>query len=294
MRNFVAARNSVDIAQVRTITALQCLISLILFLVSTARIASAHAFLGAACASAMRQGLHFRSTHDANLSAREKRVRRRVFWSVMNLDLYISSILGLPQIMDLSAVDPAIDTTIEIALNDVQKATYLTSGDKLALVASAKHIELMRILLKAQAALYPKPTDPPDSKKLNGTISVSLTKLQKVEDQFRAWAESLADVLSRPDDSEEAQSVRYEISICYYFAQIVLYRAFLHYLANQHEDSSIGQRQLSYAKTCVKMARKVIELSVEHQKRGLLCPASWSSVYTVCYSPRPALDFHTD
>lgn len=33
--------------------------------------------------------------------------------------------------------------------------------------------------------------------------------------------------------------------------------------------------------TCVEMAKKVIELSVEHQRKGLLCPASWPSVYTV-------------
>ncbi|KAK5070679.1 Gypsy retrotransposon integrase-like protein 1 [Exophiala xenobiotica] len=281
MRYFMAARDSMDFGQLRTMTNLQCVVGLILFLISTARMASAHAFLGAACASAMGQGLHFRSSHDISLSVREKRVRRRIFWAVMNLDMYISSILGLPPFMDFSAVDPAIDLTIEVALREAKTDAHLSSADKLALAASAKHIELMRIRFKAQAALFPKPADPPGAEKRNGTISVSVAKLQKVEDQFRAWAESLTDILSHPNENIETQSIKYEIKICYYFAQIVLYRAFLHYLANEHEDESVGQRQLSYARTCVEMAKKVVEVSIEHHKRGLLCPASWISVYTV-------------
>lgn len=72
--------------------------------------------------------------------------------------------------------------------------------------------------------------------------------------------------------------------ICYYFAQIVLYRAFLHYLTKRHDEDPVSQRQLSYAQTCVRMAEKVVETSIDHQRRGLLCPASWPSVYTVFIS----------
>jgi len=284
MRHFIAARLMLDIAHLRTIVSLQTVVGIILFLISTARIASAHAFLGVACAAAMRQGLHFRSTHESSFPDDEIKVRRRVFWAVMNLDMYVSGILGLPPFMDLSAVDPAIDITIEAALNEAKKDNDLSSGNRLALAASAKHIELMRILSKAQRTLYPKPADPPVTTKRNGTISVSVTKLEQVETQFREWAQSLTGIISYPSDSVETQSIKYEIYICYYFAQIVLYRAFLHYLAKQHEDKSVGQRQLSYARTCVRMATKVVEVSIEHQQKGLLCPASWPSIYTVFIS----------
>lgn len=79
-------------------------------------------------------------------------------------------------------------------------------------------------------------------------------------------------------------SVKYEMHICYYFAQIVLYRPFLHYLTKEHDDDPVSRRQLSYAQTCVRMAKKVVETSLDHQRRGLLCPASWPSVYTVFIS----------
>lgn len=202
----------------------------------------------------------------------------------MNLDMYISAILGLPPFMNLSAVDPAIDVTIESALKEAKSDNETLSPDGLALAASAKHIELMRIIFKAQRTLYPKPTDPPDSKELNATISVNVSKLQEVENQFREWAESLVDIFSHSDDSIETQSIRYELHLCYYFAQIVLYRAFLHYLAKQREGDPVGKRQLLYARTCVRMSTKVIEVSIEHQQRGLLCPASWPSIYTVFLS----------
>lgn len=213
MRYFIAAREMVDIAHLRTIVSLQAVISIILYLISTARMASAHAFLGAACASAMRQGLHFRSAYDAVLDEKERRVRRRVFWAIMNLDGYITSILGLPPFLDATAVDPAIDLTIKAALEEAKAnrsrplpdGTVLTSPDGIALMASAKHIELMCIVFKAQRALFPKPADPPDTHSRHGKISVSITKLQKVENAFRKWAESLTEILTHPDDSIETQ-----------------------------------------------------------------------------------------
>jgi len=204
MRHFVAARTMLDIAHLRTIVSLQSVIALILFLISTARMGSAYSFLGAACASAMRQGLHYRSAHEISIPDIERRVRRRLFWSIMNLDMYVSNILGLPPFMDLTAVDPAIDATIEYALREAQENESLLIDNRLALEASAKHIELMRIMFKAQMTLFPRPTDPPNAQKKNGTISVSLAKMQEVENQFREWAQSLTDILSNSSDTVEA------------------------------------------------------------------------------------------
>lgn len=191
-----------DIAHLRSLVSLQAVVSLILFLISTARIASAHAFVGVACAAAMRQGLHYRSTHEAEIPPSERKVRRRVFWAVMNLDMYVSSILGLPPFMDLSAVDPALDTTIELALSDFHNSEEKTA-DLLALAAAAKHIELLRIIFKAQRTLFPKPHDPPNATMQAGSITVSIPQLQKVESQFQEWAKSLTEIHSYPGTTDE-------------------------------------------------------------------------------------------
>ena len=281
---FVSARAKLDVAQLRTITALQTIICAILFLISTARMASAHAFIAAACASALRQGLHFRSTHEASIPHNERVVRRRVFWAVTNLDMYVSIVLGLPQFLNLASVDPTIDVTIAAALNEGHQTNGPSSTAQLSLAAAAKHMELMRIIFKAQATLYPKPTDPPDSLTQNGNITVSIAKLQEVEEQFRKWTDSLDSVLSYSGNDVQVLSIKYDVQLGYYFSQIVLYRAFVHYLAEPHSGDAMSHRRLSYATLCVEMAKKAVELSVVHQSRGLLCPASWSGIYTVFLS----------
>lgn len=123
----------------------------------------------------------------------------------MNLDMYVSGILGLPPFMDLTTVDPAIDLTIEHAVQEAQENEALLIDNRLGLEASAKYIEVMRIASKAHAALYPRPTDPPGAIQ-HGTISVSVAKLQDVEKQFREWARSLTNILSHP--SETTQAIR--------------------------------------------------------------------------------------
>lgn len=180
----MAARKMVDIAHLRTLVSLQAIMSIILYLISTARMASAHAFLAAACAAAMRQGLHFRSTHDAEFPDKERKVRQRVFWAVLNLDIYITSILGLPPFLDMSAINPTIDLTIKAALREGRMKNNPSFADGITLIASAKCIELMRIIFKVQRMLFPKPLNPPDVQFRDGKISVSLRKIQMVEAQF--------------------------------------------------------------------------------------------------------------
>lgn len=284
MRHFIVGRSMLDIAHLRTLRSLQSVVCIVLFLISTARVASGHAFVGVACAAAMRQGLHHRSTHETSLPAKERKVRRRVFWAVMNLDMYVSGVLGLPPFIDLNAADPAIDLTIGVAFKSFKSGHGLADVEELVLAASAKHIELMRIMSKGRQTLYPKPLDPPDSETQRGTISISSARLQEVENGFRQWASSLRDILGFPSESAAAISIKYELQISYYFSQLVFYRAFLHYLSPQHNGVETSPRQMSYARTCLKMASKTINLSVEHQKFGLLCPASWPALYAVFIS----------
>lgn len=77
-------------------------------------------------------------------------------------------------------------------------------------------------------------------------------------------------------------SVKYEMQICYYFGHIVLYRTFLHYIGK--DDEGVGKRQREYAEICIRMASRVVSISINHQQQGLLCPASWPSLYTVFIS----------
>lgn len=101
---FIAARRMVDLDQCRNILGLQTLLCFILFLMSTARLATAHTFVGLAVSASMRMGLHTQASC-GGLSEFEKDNRRRVFWAVVNLEMYCSEVLGLPGVINLDYVD---------------------------------------------------------------------------------------------------------------------------------------------------------------------------------------------
>ena len=108
----------IDSTQCQDLTSFQILICFTFFLISTARLASAHAHahIGLACSATLRLRLHFWSNHDNRLSKEERDTRRRVFWSVVKLDRYSSAVLGLSAFIDLQAVNPAIDLTLAEAM----------------------------------------------------------------------------------------------------------------------------------------------------------------------------------
>jgi hypothetical protein len=296
----MAAQHMVNITHVRDLVSLQTLIYCILFLVSSARIASAHGYLALAVSSAMRQGLPYRTADDSAYSMKERDVRRKTLWAVVNLDMYVATVLGLPPLIELSGADPAIDTLIQHTLENVKRKDNPPHLDAVLQAAAAKHIELLRIIRRTNQALFPQPLDGSQTKCGRPTISVKVSKLQEIEHEFRKWTASISEVFTSCDnrdsvarfvhaitsDIELTNSIRmrYEIEMTYYFGQIILYRAFLHYLTKPDETSPSGKRQLQYALRCVEASSQAISTSLVQQQRGLLCPASWPSAYTVFLS----------
>ena len=194
----------IDPTGCRDITSLQVILSFILFLVSTARLGSAHAYVGLAAASAMRQGLHFRSTYEESFTEIERDLRRKVFWAVLNLDMYVSTVLGLPVFVDLSAVDPAIDVTLELSHKAARSNTELSKRDAILLSASAKHIELLRIVSRANKALFPRPPGKLKKDSYKPTVSVSVAQLKAVEAEFKKWGKSASELTPIADEKHES------------------------------------------------------------------------------------------
>lgn len=69
--------------------------------------------------------------------------------------------------------------------------------------------------------------------------------------------------------------------MAYIQSQLILYRVFLHYLRKSPNGTSSDKRAIGYANLCGKYAFRAIAVSMDHQRQGLLCPASWHSLYTI-------------
>lgn len=188
-----------DITRCQDLMALQTLICISLFLMSTARMATAHTYISLAVASAMRQGLHCQIPLEEPISDHERDMRRRIFWTVTRLDLYTSAVLGLPPMIKPGEVDMLSASFIE---REFQRALRnISSNYEYQVAASAKHLELLMISTRTIQLLYARPGHPAPAKLDTRTMSVSHTKITELEDGLRKWRESAAPLLHHEGES---------------------------------------------------------------------------------------------
>ncbi|EXJ76596.1 uncharacterized protein A1O5_01104 [Cladophialophora psammophila CBS 110553] len=283
MRHFIAARRMVDLDRCRDIPTLQTLLCLILFLISTARLATAHTFIGLAVAAAMRMGLHSQASCDG-LSDLEKDVRRRTFWTIVKLDIYSGTVLGLPGMIKLDYVDqPKPSGHIRDYANE-ERGGFASPSTRRMFAASAQYLGVLLIMSKVVQKLYPKTDTEAHQEGETKKIYVSNATILEIENDFKAWRDGLSDSLGLAEGNNDLSSIVYELEMVHNFGYILLYRPFLHYLAKAKTENPPDARLLRCAACCVKISRFTISRSDEMLQKGFLAPAAWQSVYTVFLS----------
>lgn len=76
---------------------------MVLFLLSSAKLSTCYSYVGIALRSSLRLGLHRKVATDFNPIERE--LRKQIFWVVRKMDVYVSTILGLPQMLSDDDID---------------------------------------------------------------------------------------------------------------------------------------------------------------------------------------------
>lgn len=66
--------------------------------------------------------------------------------------------------------------------------------------------------------------------------------------------------------------------------QMMIYRPFLHYASQNHPVKTIDKRSYACAANCLSVARNVIHLTANMNRRGLLIGAYWLTMYTTFFS----------
>ncbi len=69
--------------------------------------------------------------------------------------------------------------------------------------------------------------------------------------------------------------------MAYSHVQIILYRPFLHYLTQMNNEGLLDERKSRCALACISASRDAIAIASEMEQQGLICAASWPSVYTM-------------
>ncbi|KAJ5267057.1 hypothetical protein N7478_009865 [Penicillium angulare] len=279
---FKAGRQLLEVTDCRDLTSLQAICFMVLFLQSSAKLSTCYSYVGIALRSALRLGLHRNVATDFNPIERE--MRKRIFWVVRKMDVYVSTLLGLPQMLSDDDIDQEypmeVDGEFITALGITQMPTDYTP----LMAGPNAHTRLSNIILKVVKYIYPVKNARYRSK-FDQRYMVSHSKIREIERDLQTWMEELPPAL-RPgtEVSPQLERIRQLLRISYAHVQMVMYRPFLHYVSGGSQARGVDKRSYACAAACVSVSRNIVHITTGMHKRGLLNGSFWFAMYTTYFA----------
>ncbi|KAI9717750.1 MAG: hypothetical protein M1812_004479 [Candelaria pacifica] len=281
---FSAGRHLMDITDCRDLTSIQAVVFMIMFLQCSARLSTCYSFIGIALRSSLRMGLH-RSVL-VNFDPIEREVRKRVFWVIMKMDVYVGALLGLPRTLHEDDVDQELPLEVNDEFITKERILPMPEGQFSLVAATNAQIRLMLILTRVIKYIYPiKGLEGTMHGRSNQSYAVSHARIMELERDLQEWMENLPMPL-RPggEVSPKLARVQQLLRMAYAHVQMVLYRPFLHYVSQNRQSKSIDKRSYACAAACVSVSRNVVHITGEMKRRGLLIGAFWFTMYTTFFA----------
>ena len=256
---------------------------MIIFLQSSAKLATCYSYIGVALRSAIRMGLH-RSIM-RNFNPIELETRKRIFWQIRKMDFYVAAMLGLPMMLSEDDIDQELPQEIDDEFITAERILPMPAGRTAFIAATNAHTKMTRILQKVVRYIYPLKGFEQTPENTSGSYSVSHTKIREIEQDLQAWMESLPTAL-RPGGSATLGLSRVQqlLRMAYAHVQMMLYRPFLHYVANSHHGGRVDKRSYACAAACVSVSRNIVHITAEMKRRDLLIGSYWFTMYTTFFA----------
>ena len=192
-----------DITDCRDLTTLQAIVFMIMFLQSTAKLATCYSHIGIALRACCRLGLHRNIKNEFNPIEQEE--RKRIFWLIRKMDAYVGAMLGLPQMLSGEDVDQQLPIEVDDEFITADAILPMPPGRFSLLRASNAHTSLVGILQRVVRFIYPikgsecsKPGEP---------YSISLSRIREIEKDLQIWMDDLPIEL-RPSDDAPSELAR--------------------------------------------------------------------------------------
>ena len=193
-----------DITECRDLTSIQAVVFMILFLQSSARLSTCYSYIGIALRSSLRMGLHRKVS--IKFDPIERETRKRVFWIIRKMDIYVGALLGLPQMLSDEDIDQEEPLEIDDEFITAEEIRPMPPGRVSFIAGSNAHTRLVVILQKIVRYIYPtKPHQGPNQ--AEHSYVVSHGKIREIERDLQLWMESLPMAL-RPGDDAPKELVR--------------------------------------------------------------------------------------
>ncbi|AQZ14136.1 YJL206C [Zygosaccharomyces parabailii] len=278
-RYFVAAKSMLDVTNIDDVYSIQTMFMLTMFLQCSANLKSCYSYMGIALRAAISEGLH-RKNSLVGPTPIEDESKKRLFWTVYKVDIYMNCILGLPQSISQKAVNQELPRDLDDE-NITSEGCLEQSWGKISSTGlNNEHTKLMLVLSKIHDALYPV-------LQWNETTYANMLSLQSDLDQ---WLLQLPMQL-KPDYNwvDEAEREEYLkpsklLHMDYLLARILISKPFIHCIAVEAEEAPHYAFQISVAWNCIQVAHEVVHLAQDMIDGNLLISGYWFSVHTIFYS----------
>lgn len=280
---FQASKRFVDPLDRANTEILQSLLLQMLFLHSTANISACWTYLGTAMRCAQRIGIH-RKFDDETFNPLESQLRRKMFWTIRNLEMYLHAILGLPRSISDCDYDQHMPEEVDddyVTANGIlqQPADTLTN-----MISVNAYGRLMTIMGNVIRNVYPLNTSPYAAE--TGKVLVSHKDLESLQTALDSWQQSLPPILRHTTQFDEMDTHWYRQSrllhYSYCYTYITIYRPFLHYVSTSEDQENPSFRQ--YGQRAKQGAFEILRLTQEIFDNDSTCFGHMISIYSTFFS----------
>lgn len=278
---FKTARHMMDIADCRDLPHIQAVVFMIFFLQSTARLSQCYAYVGIALRSACRMGLHRSAVGKFNPI--ESETRKRLFWTIHNMDAYVGLMIGLPLTLREDDIDQDLPAEVDDEYITCDGILPMPEGEVSLVTACNSHTRLVAILIKIMRTIYPIKFPSPLGMS-DKSYSVPFASIREIESELEQWKNSLPPILTPSDTVSKYTRVQQLLRLTYAHAQVMLYRPFLHFVDAEKRSKAIDQRAYACAASFVNVSRNIIHIQTHMKQKGLLNGAYWFGMYTTFFS----------
>ena len=175
-----------------------------MFLQSSANLSNCYAHIGICLSSALRMGLH-RSINHNDFNPIIKETRKRIFWCIIKLDIYVGALLGLPRMLRNEDIDQEQPLEVDDECITSTKILPMPVG-KLSLMAGFNaHTRIVDVLSKVVKYIYPLKST--KSAKGAHTYIVNHARIREIEHDLQEWMEGLPEPL-KPGEDTPRQFIR--------------------------------------------------------------------------------------
>ena len=161
---------------------------MIQFLQSSAKLSTCYAYIGVAQRSALRMGLH--RSFNTNFNPIESETRKRLFWVIRKMDIYVGAMLGLPHFLGDEDIDQGYPADVDDEYITETEIRPMPEGQISVMAACNAHTRIVHILAKICKYIYPiKGTQSGGANSV--TYSVSYSKIRELEQDLQTWLDEL-------------------------------------------------------------------------------------------------------